>query len=114
MLTTLMQAEQITPTTTDGGGFGGLEMLIPFGLILVVMYFIMIRPQKKQQKERMAMLSQMKKNDRVVTIGGIAGVIYQIDEDEVVLKVDERNDIRMTVSRWAIREVVNDETSTAG
>lgn len=99
-------------TGKDGGGgspFGGLQMLVPFILILVLMYFIMLRPQRKQEKRRREMLSEMAKNDRVVTIGGIQGIIYSIDEGEVTLKVDERNDVRMTFAKSAIARVIRDE-----
>lgn len=96
-----------------GGGGDMLGMLIPFALILVVMYFIMIRPQRKQQKQRQNMLAQMEKNARVVTIGGIYGVVYSIKENEVVLKVDERNDVRITVLKSAIARVIGDEEASA-
>jgi preprotein translocase subunit YajC len=77
------------------------------------MYFIMIRPQRKQQKQRQAMLSQMQKGDRVVTIGGFYGVIHQMKDDEIILKMDERNDVRMTVAKSAIARVVSEEDAPA-
>lgn len=99
-----------------GGGFLGGNILIPLLLIFVLMYFIMIRPQRKQQKQRQLMLDQMRKNDRVVTIGGIEGVIYSVDDDKVVLKIDERNDVRITVAKSAVGRIVagDEEEEKAG
>lgn len=120
MYTALVLAQDAPPatpengTTNDDGKGAGMEgMLLVFGLIFVVMYFLMIRPQKKQQKRRQAMLSEMAKNDRVVSIGGIQGVIYSISETEVVLKVDERNDVRITMAKSAIARVLTDEDLAA-
>ena len=105
-----------TDTSTDDTAPAGgsmMSMLLPFALILVVMYFIMIRPQRRQQKERQNMLSKMEKNDRVVTIGGIYGVIYSVKENEVVLKIDERNDTRITVLKSAVARIVSGEETSA-
>ena len=57
------------------GGGGGLLAYLPFILILLIMYFLMIRPQAKRQKEKQRMLEELKKGDRIVTIGGIHGTI---------------------------------------
>lgn len=75
----------------DGGGSSGIFMLVWMGLIFVVMYLLLIRPQRKRQKEHDALLKELKKGDRVVTNGGMFGSIFAIDEDRniVVLKVGE-------------------------
>lgn len=117
MVTALVLAQEKTdePAPTEGnGGKSGFDpgILIPFVLILVLMYFIMLRPQRKQEKKRRQMLSQMEKNERVITIGGIQGVIYSMDENDVVLKIDERNDIRITVAKSAIARVIREEDKT--
>jgi preprotein translocase subunit YajC len=70
--------------------------------IFVIFYFFMIRPQMKEQKKRRAMLAELKKNDRVVTTGGMHGVIVAINEDEVTLKVDDSQNVRIRFSRSAI------------
>jgi len=74
----------------DGGG-GGMITLIWFGLIFVLMYLLMIRPQRKKQKEHEQLLNELKKGDRVVTSGGMFGTIFAIDDDRkiIVLKVGE-------------------------
>ena len=72
-----------------GGGASGLATFAPLILIFGVMYFLLIRPQKKKQKETQRMLDELKKGDRVVTIGGIHGVIQNVREKSVIVKVDE-------------------------
>ena len=96
-----------TTTTTPPacGGFG-LESLLLMAMLFAVMWFVLLRPQRKQEKKRQEMLSQMSRNDQVVTIGGIRGIIYSVDKDEVTLKVDERNDVRLRVSKSAIAQVL--------
>ncbi len=60
---------------TGAGGSGGMLSLLPFALIMLILYFLMIRPQSKRQKEKKNMIEALKKGDRVVTIGGIHGAI---------------------------------------
>lgn len=77
----------------------------PLVFMFLVLYFLLIRPQQKRQKTRAAMLNALKKNDKVVTIGGMHGTIAEITDDTVVLKV---NDVtRMTFDRSAINTVVS-------
>ncbi|MDR2110996.1 MAG: preprotein translocase subunit YajC [Spirochaetaceae bacterium] len=96
----------------DGGGGGGtgnpasfISTLVPFGLIIVIFYFLIIRPQNKKQKETQRMLSALKKGDRVVTIGGVYGVIQSVRENSVILKVDENTKIEF--SRSSISSVLS-------
>jgi len=79
---------------------GGLIGLLPIVLIFVIFYIFMIRPQNKKQKETQRMLSELKKGDKVVTIGGIHGVIQGVKEHSVILKVDD--DCKIEFSRNAI------------
>lgn len=88
---TLLQAE-VAPAAS------AFTSLIPFIAVLAVMYFIMIRPQQQQQKRRRAMLSELKKGDKVVTVGGIHGEITAVDEDDVTLRISEKVEIRLTRS----------------
>ena len=73
----------------DGGG--SQYMLIWFGLIFVVIYLTMIRPQRKRQKEHERLVSELKKGDKVVTNSGLFGTIFAIDDDRgrVVLKIGD-------------------------
>lgn len=85
---------------------GMLSMLLPFILMFVVMYFLILRPQKRKEKERKALLSRVKKNDRVVTGGGIHGLVTSVRENEVILRVDDAKDVKLKVDRSAIVAVL--------
>ncbi len=86
-----------------------ISMVMPILLIFAVFYFIAIRPKQKEQKEKQAMLGQMKKYDKIVTIGGIHGTVVEIRDTEVIVKVDDNTNTRMKFSRGAIQRVVNPE-----
>jgi preprotein translocase subunit YajC len=77
----------------------------PWPLLLgfaAIFYFMMIRPQMKEQKRRREMLGGLKKNDKVMTSGGMIGTIVAIDDNEVTLKVDDSNNVRIRFLRSAI------------
>lgn len=76
-------------------------------LIIVVMWFFMIRPQRKQQKELQAFRNALKKGDKVVTVGGIFGTIAEVKEDSLLLEVDKDVKIRIAKS-----SVVRDTSDT--
>ncbi|XEC93156.1 preprotein translocase subunit YajC [Paenibacillus tarimensis] len=90
---------------TDGGtgGTNFWGMIMPFVLMFAVFYFLLIRPQQKKQKQRSQMLNQLKKGDKVVTIGGLHGTILEITDDIVVLRVNDAT--KMTFDRSAINTV---------
>lgn len=75
------------------------------GVLLVFFVFTMLsgRGRKKQQKAHDKMLADMGRNDRVVTIGGLVGVIVDVKDDEVVVKIDESNNTKIRMKKWAIR-----------
>ncbi|MFA5156387.1 MAG: preprotein translocase subunit YajC [Candidatus Omnitrophota bacterium] len=77
--------------------------LFPLVLIFIVFYFLLIRPQKKQEKERQKMLNALEKNDQVVTSGGIHGTIVNIKERSVTLRVDDN--VKIEVERNCIASV---------
>lgn len=81
-----------------------LAAFLPLILMLVVFYFLLIRPQQKRQKERMAMLDALKKGDKVITIGGLHGTIVDLSDDQVVLRVNENT--KLTFERHAVNTVV--------
>lgn len=97
------------PLLAQNGG-GGLEgLLIPLMAIAFLWYFLLFRPQRQEQHRRSQMLSALKKNDKVVTIGGMIGTIANIAPDgkEVTLKVDDNARIRFL--RSSIQSVIRDE-----
>ena len=81
--------------------------IIMFVAIIAIFYFLIIRPQKKRDKETKAMLDAMKKGDKVVTIGGIHGTVVTVKEQTVVLKVDDN--ARLEFTKSAISTVLNKE-----
>ena len=88
-------------------GASTLATFVPFILIILIMYFLMIRPQSKKQKETQKMLDALKKGDKVVTIGGIHGTVSSVKENIVVVKVDDNTKIEF--NRTAIASVVTDK-----
>ena len=79
---------------------GGASMWIMLALIFVVMWFFMIRPQRKQQKELQNFRDSLKKGDKVVTVGGIYGTVCEIKEGTVLIEVD--NNVKIRVSKQAL------------
>lgn len=84
-----------------GGGITGNIVFI--GLIFAIMYFVMIRPQQKQQKETQTMLSSLKKGDDIVTSSGMLGKIFAMDDKVVTLEVGSGTKLRMLKSSIAAR-----------
>ena len=83
---------------------GTLMQLSPILIMVVLMYFLMIRPEQKRKKKEKAMLDALKRGDRICTIGGIYGTIMDIKDDTITLSVG-RDNLSMVVARWAIRSV---------
>jgi preprotein translocase subunit YajC len=75
----------------------------------VMMYFMLFRAPKKKQQEHKKMVESLKKNDRVRTIGGILGVVLDVRDDEIVLKVDEANNTKIRVIPSAIAMVIAED-----
>lgn len=98
MLNLIMQT---APTPTGPSGF--LIQIMPFILIMVIFYFLLIRPQNKRMKEHRAMLDEVKRGDTVVTTGGLIGKIMKVDEDELTL--DLGNSQKVKVVRTMLADV---------
>ncbi|WDV47539.1 preprotein translocase subunit YajC [Clostridiaceae bacterium M8S5] len=87
----------------------GLQTLLIPVLFLGVLYFLLIRPQKKREKNIRAMRDAMKIGDDIITIGGIYGKVTKIKDDSVVIEVGA-DKVKMTVTKWSIGSVVNQDT----
>ncbi len=90
--------------------------IFPIALMIAFVVFMMMsaRSQKKREKrDRDDMHSRLSKNDRVLTIGGVVGTVITVKEDEVVLKVDESTNTKMTFVKSAIQRIVSDDKLTA-
>jgi len=95
-----------------GGGSGGMLSILPFVLIMLILYFLMIRPQSKRQKEKKLMIEALKKGDRIVTIGGVHGTVVGLKNQGkiVVIKVDKNTNLTVVKSSIAgLAESVTDE-----
>ena len=88
-----------------------IKSFLPILAAIGVLYFFMFRGGQKDKKKVQKMLADLKRNDRIQTIGGIRGTVVDVRDDEVVIKVDESNNVRMRFARSAIKEVFADETS---
>ena len=86
---------------------GIVSMVLPIALIFVIFYVFIIRPQNKKQKETQKMIDALKKGDKVVTIGGIHGVISSVKDQTVIVKVDD--DAKIEFTRSAIASVIVDK-----
>ncbi|MBR3107002.1 MAG: preprotein translocase subunit YajC [Clostridia bacterium] len=84
-----------------------LQMVLPLVAMGAIFYFMLIRPQRKKDKQVKEMLNNLKHGDRVTTIGGIYGTITAIKDDTITLAVGQKGGapMEMTVARWAIRQV---------
>lgn len=94
-----------------GGLFGGgCVTFLPFLLIGVLFYFMMIVPQRREQKKMRLMIAELKKNDRVVTAGGIFGTVVNAQKESpyVTIKVDESSNTKLKVMRTSISRVLTD------
>ncbi|MDH5694987.1 MAG: preprotein translocase subunit YajC [Dehalococcoidia bacterium] len=87
------------------GAEGGFDptFIIILVLFFGMLYFLMIRPQRKRQKEHKQLIEELKKGDRVVTAGGIFGVIENVSEDSVVIKVESGATMRVAKSSVALK-----------
>lgn len=83
-----------------------LVQLSPIILMLIIFYFLLIRPQQKRQRQIRDMQEALQKGDKIVTIGGLHGVIDAIDEDKIVINC---NNSKLTFDRGAVREVKVDD-----
>ena len=104
-LLTILAQNQGTPTG------GGAAMLLPALMIgMIAFMFLTMRSQKKREKrEKEDMHARMAKNDRVLTIGGVIGTVISVKDNEVVLKVDESTNTKMTFLKTAIQRVLTDD-----
>jgi preprotein translocase subunit YajC len=97
----------MAPQGGEGGG-GLVSTLIMFGAIFLIFYFMIIRPQQKRAKEKEKMLSNLEKGDKVVTNGGIHGVIAGLEEKTALLMISENTKIK--IDRSAIVTVLAKKT----
>ena len=96
-----MNMISLLQTAPANGQAGGWTMWVMLLLIFVIMWFFMIRPQRKQQKELQKFRDALKKGDKVVTIGGIYGTVVELKDKSVLIEVDK--DVQIRVDRNALQ-----------
>lgn len=95
-----------TGGTTQPGWMGTLMSFLPMILIIAVFYFLLIRPQRKKEKETQNMLSAIKVGDKITTIGGMVGTITKIKDEKVIFETGPKTEPhQITIERWAIKSV---------
>lgn len=109
-----LTASNTTSTSSGTTATSGTSMLVMFGwvgIMLVAMYFLMIRPQRKKQKEEKQMRENLQVGDEVVTIGGIYGRVISLKEDSMVIE-SKSDHSKLTVARWALQQnlTIHDDT----
>ena len=95
---------QTAPAAAEGGLMGSLTGMLPLVLMFVVLYFIMIRPQMKRQKEHRAMIDALAKGDEVVTAGGMLGKVSSISDSHIGVQIANGVDVQM--QRSAVVQVL--------
>jgi preprotein translocase subunit YajC len=96
-LTALQPAQ---PARPQGGSF--ITALIPFILVFVIFYLLIVMPQRKKQKKHMTMVEQLKPGDRIITTGGIFGTVMGVQKDRIELKIAANVKIDVTKSAVAV------------
>ena len=96
----------ITPAFAQSGGFaeGGLG-LMPIILVMVIFYFLLIRPQQKRAKQHKEMLAALKRGDKIVTNGGLTGTIIKAVDDSETIEVEIAKDVKVNVVRTMIADI---------
>ena len=98
--------ETTAPVDPNGAG-SWMYYLVTFGplvLIVVLMYFIMIRPQRKKQKEEQKMRNSLRVGDEITTIGGVVGRVVKIEDNTIIIETSEDR-VRMEFAKWAVSTV---------
>jgi preprotein translocase subunit YajC len=103
----LAQAQPAAPAPSAAGGIGG--MFVPLIFIMIIMYFLMIRPQTKRQADQKKLMASLKTGDRVVTNAGIHGLIANVKETTVIVKVADN--VKIEMEKSAITNVFRPEAA---
>ena len=97
----------VPPGAEQGGGGSAFSAMLPFVAIFLLFYFLIIRPQQKQGRERKKMLAEIKRGDGVVTTGGIRGKVVDSDGDDLTVEIARGTNVRM------VRSGISEKTSAA-
>lgn len=101
---TLLTLAMAPPVTEGGQQTSLMGAALPFVAMVAIFYFLLIRPQQKQQKQHQAMLSELKKGDKIVTSGGIHGIVSSVKESIVSVKIADN--VKIDVEKSTISKVI--------
>jgi preprotein translocase subunit YajC len=102
-----------TPAAAPASPMGGVDLLVLGGAFIAIMYFVMIRPANRERKALAELIKKLKKNDTVVLSCGLIASVAAIQENEILVKVDDKNPLRMRFKKTAIQAVVERPTELA-
>ena len=103
----LLAASCVPPGAEQGGSGSAFSAMLPFVAIFLLFYFLIIRPQQKQGRERKKMLSEIKRGDGVITTGGIRGKVIDADGDDLTVEIAKGTNVRM------VRSGISEKTAPA-
>jgi preprotein translocase subunit YajC len=103
----LLAQQPAAPQPGPPGGTIG-SLLMPLAMIGLLFFFMVLRPQQREQRKREELLKQLKKNDRVLTHGGMFGTVVNVvpDANEVTLRIDEKNDVKVRMQLSSVARVL--------
>ena len=110
----ILLAQNPPPAATPASPFSGMGILPFIAIIGMVFYFMVLRPENRKRAEQDRVRNDLKKNDRIVTIGGIHGTVVNApaDGDEITIKLDENSPTRMRITRAAVQTVITNKESS--
>jgi len=121
LMNLILLAQTSAPAGTPAGVPSGAQpqgsampMLIGLAFFFAIFYFVLMRGNRKQRNERQKLIDNLAKNDRVLTIGGIMGTVVSVRDNEVVVKVDESTNTKLTFLKTAIQRVMTEGDPAAG
>ncbi|MDP7035108.1 MAG: preprotein translocase subunit YajC [Planctomycetota bacterium] len=95
-------------------GASPLVGLAPFAIMFFIFWILLIRPQKKRHDQRMQVIKNLQRNDHIVTMGGLFGTILKIHDDRIVLRICDKTNAQITVTKNSIAGKVSNGTETSG
>ena len=99
------------PAAGGNGGSSMVSTLIMFGMIFVIFYFMILRPQQKRAKERTKMLESIKKGDKIITSGGMHGKVINVDEKTILIEASDN--VKLKFDRSAINVIIREASEEA-
>jgi preprotein translocase subunit YajC len=106
MITAIGIFVAMPPPSGNGQGMSPVGMVVWMGLMIAIFYVLLIRPQQKREKQRKAMLGEIKTNDRVVFSGGIIGTVTNVKEKVFIIRIADKPVVKIEVARAAVSQVL--------